>query len=415
MESVVAADPGYCEALSISVRRNRADAPTFVRGDGCFLVDAAGKRYLDMTGGSGAVNLGHQRPEIVEALRRQAGELIHTGWNFDGAHRHAMIERLSRLLPYPEAAVMGAVTGAEAIEVAQKIARAKTQREDILYFEDSFHGKTQGALSVTSNPRFRAHLARRLAEHPRMSLAGAADDAARWGQAFAERLCALRAEGRLPAAVIIEPIQAAEGIHEVPRPVLAQLVEVCRALGVVSIFDEIYTGLGRTGARFVADRGLCPDLMVIGKALGNGFPISAVAGAPSLVDVLGYSAHSSTFTFMPLACAVACAALDIHLAEEPWRHAAEIGAALAPRLRALGERDGRIRDVRGRGLMLAFDFVDDAPGGVARLAERLEARGVLVRTGGRSGAAVKLTPPLCFSAADAERFLAELVAAAGAA
>lgn len=406
----------FGEAVGISVRRQRMDSPVITSGEGCYLFDAAGRSYLDMTGGSGAVNLGHNRREVVDAIRHQAGQLIHTGWNFDGPHRHAMIERLVCLLPYRSAAVMGAVTGAEAIEVSHKIARAHTGRDSILYFDGSFHGKTQGALSVTSSPQFRAHLVRSLSGNPVLALPGLREEAAAPG-AIRELLTgqfeALRRGGALPAAAIIEPIQGAEGIYEIPRRVLAQLVRVCREFGVISIFDEIYTGLGRTGDPFVADRELHPDLMVVDKALGNGLPIAAVAGEADIVNVLGYGDHSSTFTFNPLACAVACVVLDIHQAEQPWKDAARVGAALLDRLRAAAARDERIRDVRGRGLMLAFDVVDAAgPAGLAaRLARRLEAHGVLARTGGRTGAAVKLTPPLCLTLGQVDELMAALSAA----
>lgn len=403
----------YGEALGISVRRSRADSPVITRGDGCYLFDVTGRSYLDMTGGSGAVNLGHQRPEIVDAIRHQAGQLVHTGWNMDGEHRHSMIERLVPLLPYRSTAVMGAVTGAEAIEVSHKIARAKTRRDRILYFDGSYHGKTQGALSVTSNAEFRTHLVKSLSENPSVSVAALRHkeaDAGGFRRLLAERFTALRNAGELPAAAIIEPIQGAEGIYEVPRPFLAQLVSVCREFGVISIFDEIYTGMGRTGTPFVADRELHPDLMVVGKALGNGLPIAAVVGEAEIVNVLGYGAHSSTFTFMPLSCAVACTVLDIHQAEQPWKHASAIGATLIERLRGLAAQDARVRNVRGRGLMLAFDVVDEGqPDGLcARLARRLEAHGVLVRTGGRTGATVKLTPPLCLSTKQVDELMTAL-------
>lgn len=402
----------YQEALSISSRRNRADGPVFVRGEGCYLFDTGGTAYLDMTGGSGAVNLGHQRREIVEVLQRQAELLIHTGWNFDNPHRHEVIAKLSRLLPYPNASVMGAVTGAEGIEVALKIARARTGREQILYFENSFHGKTQGALAVTSNRLFRTHLPSGLARYPSFSLAGYYDsrdaDVARFRAELMAYLTASHAAGTLPAAAVIEPVQAAEGIYEVPRAILVEIITACRELGVVSIFDEIYTGLGRTGTPFVADLDMRPDLLVIGKSLGNGLPISAVVGASELVDRLGYGEHSSTFTFMPLACAVASQVLDIHIAERPWENATAIGALLAARLGDLERSDDRLRSIRGRGLMLAFDVDDgktDRGQLSSRLGKRLEAHGVLVRTGGHTGKTIKLTPPLMLSPAQVDELI----------
>lgn len=415
-----AVESGPCEqlcqeALAISVRRHSPEAPVIERGEGCHLFDQEGRAYLDMSAGSGAVNLGHQRREIVEAIQRQAERLIHTGWTFDHPLRHEVIAKLGPFLPYPTVSVMGAVSGAEAIEVALKIARAQTGRSSILYFESSFHGKTQGALAVTSNRLFRAHLPAAVAAYPSFPLAryreGGAVDAGGFAADLTTLLTSLRRRGSLPAAAVIEPVQAAEGIYEVPRAILAVLVEVCRQLGVVSIFDEIYTGLGRTGTPFVADVSLRPDLLVIGKALGNGMPISAVAGEPALVDRLGFGEHSSTFTFMPLACAAASRVLDLHAAERPWENATVAGALLRRGVEEVARRDGRVGPVRGRGLMLAFDAEGGAGSGerlASRLARRLGRHGVLVRTGGRTGNTIKLTPPLTFTAAEVAEFLGAL-------
>ncbi|MDD1012695.1 aspartate aminotransferase family protein [Pseudomonas rubra] len=398
----------FTEALSISVKRNTPSSPSIVRGKGCFLYDADGRAFLDMSGGSGAANLGYQRDDLIEVTQRQAELLVHTGWNIDNPHRHEVVAKLARLVPYPQASVFGAVTGAEAIEVALKIARAATGRQGVVYFDNAFHGKTQGALSVTSNPNFRKHLALGGLQVSALALDYAAEQdparAAQWHEQLFAYLTQAKQAGSLPAAMIIEPIQAAEGMYPVPRPLLESIVELARTFGVISIFDEIYTGFGRTGKPFVSDATLLPDLLVLGKALGNGLPISAVVGRTELVDCLGYAEHSSTFTLMPLACAVASKVLDIFDQEQPWQLAASNGAHLRQALEQLGRDDERVTHVRGRGLMLAFDFAGD----VLALRNGLLDHGVIVRTGGCNPNTVKLTPPIVMSGSEIQAFMQTL-------
>ncbi|WP_025126809.1 aspartate aminotransferase family protein [Pseudomonas sp. PH1b] len=403
----------FTEAVAISVRRSAPSSPSVIRGKGCFLYDEQGKSFLDMSGGSGAANLGYQRDDLVEVLKRQSELLIHTGWNIDNPQRHEVVAKLAGLVPYAQASVFAAVTGAEAIEVALKIARAATGRQGVVYFHNSFHGKTQGALSVTSNSGFRKHLAGDNLQLTALALDYAADqDPARatlWREQLAEHLQQAQQANRLPAALIIEPIQAAEGMYPVPLALLEAIVELGKRFGVITIFDEIYTGFGRTGTPFFSNPQLLPDLLVLGKALGNGLPISAVVGRPELVDCLGYAEHSSTFTLMPLACAVASKVLDIYHQEQPWQWAASNGGYLRQALESFGEEDSRVANVRGRGMMLAFDFEGTGKGGdVLALRNRLLEHGVIVRTGGRNPATVKLTPPLCMSQQEIQAFIQTL-------
>jgi len=404
----------FCEARSISVRRYNGKSPSVVRGTGCYLYDSKGNAYLDMSGGSGAANLGYGRQEIVQAIRHQAELLIHTGWNIDNPHRHALIEKLALLVPFERASVMGAVTGAEAIEVALKIARAKTGRNSVLYFSNAFHGKTQGALAVSSNKLFRKHIPADAVEYPCFSLESCypdiGEDTSDWSSSFRRYIDTLEARDQLPAAILVEPIQAAEGIHPLPSWTLETILRVGMERGVITVFDEIYTGFGRTGDPFVSRQGMVPDLLVVGKALGNGLPISAIIGDPQLVDLLAYSEHSSTFTFMPLACAVACTVLDLYHSERPWENANSVGLHLRACLDRLAQQDSRITLVRGRGLMLACD-VDDPEGAQqpqamgVRLRDKLEELGVIVRTGGQRPSTIKLTPPLVISKKEIDIFV----------
>lgn len=407
----------YCEARSISVTRHNGKSPSMVRGAGCYLYDANGSAYLDMSGGSGAANLGYGRPELVQAIQRQSELLIHTGWNIDNPHRHSLIEKLARLVPFDRASVMGAVTGAEAIEVALKIARAKTGRNSVLHFGNAFHGKTQGALAVSSNKLFRKHIPADAVEYPCFSLESCysdiGEDSSDWSTSFRRYLDALKAQGQLPAAIVVEPVQAAEGIHALPFWTLRTILQLGIEYGVITIFDEIYTGFGRTGTPFVSHREMLPDLLVVGKALGNGLPISAIIGAPELVDTLTYSEHSSTFTFMPLACALACTVVDLYLSERPWENASTVGGYLRSCLNQLAQDDPRITSIRGRGLMLACDVNDPedarrAPPMSVRLRDKLEELGVIVRTGGQRSSTVKMTPPLTIAKADIDTFVTAL-------
>jgi acetylornithine/N-succinyldiaminopimelate aminotransferase len=338
----------------------------FVRGVGTRLWDDEDNEYLDFLTGISVAHVGHCHPHVVEAVREQAGRLMHVGNLYYTEPGMRLAGRLS------ERSLGGTVflcnSGTEAIECAIKLARRHKQGGDLVVLEGGFHGRTMGALSATPDETKQAPFA------PLVP-----------GFRVASR------HGPLPvdqgtAAVIIEPIQGESGIHPVHPELLASAREACDANGALLVFDEIQCGMGRTGTLWAWQQlGVRPDVMTVAKGLGGGMPIGACVTDPAHADVLQPGDHGSTFAGGPVICAAANAVLDV--VEDPGVLGAVAGKGerLAAGLRALG------LEVRGLGLMLAFR-ADDAPSLVRRAL--LEERLVLNATGPDT---VRLLPPLTVS------------------
>ena len=392
-------------------------AVEIARADGCWMFDGQGRRYFDASAGSGAVNLGHGYRPVVDACMRQMATLVHVGWNFASLPRTQLCEALADFLPFPDPSVLFTVTGAEAIEAAIKLARAATGRDWLVAFENGFHGKTAGALTVTWSQAFRRYglvpsdvteFAPFLAQSPEVTPGDVSGCLTTLGRV-------LRSRSTPPAAIVVEPVQGAEGIQAASDAFLAGVIAAAHEVGTLVIFDEIYTGFGRCGSPFVASRpGLLPDLLAIGKALANGMPMSAVVGPPALVDALPSGGHSSTFAGHPVSCAAASAVIQAMQTLRPWERSGTLGTRLQAVLRDLRADLPVIGPPRGVGLMVAFDCVDRRGTPDAALARRflqtLAAHGVLARGGGATGATIKLTPPLTISDAELE-FLVDAIRA----
>lgn len=390
--------------------------PYFASGDlvvksakGCWLIDVNGRRVFDASGGSGAVNLGHGHPSVVAACHAQLEKVVHTGWNIATDTRQIASRKLAEFVPIHDASILFCVTGAEAIEAAIKVAFTATGRRWIVAFRHGYHGKTAGALSVTWRDDFRRYspVDDRKTVFCDLPDEGAAEQGVAHVADVIERK---RPTLGAPAAILIEPIQGAEGVYPAGASFLRGLRALADRLGALLIFDEIYTGFGRTGEKFVAgsDAGL-PHILVLGKALGNGLPISAVIGSRALMEALPPGAHTSTFAAHPLACAAAVAVLDEMTAIEPWHMAALIGNQLRDSLADLAARRPRLGAPRGCGLMLAFDCLDHSrspdPGLASQFIRTARQAGLLLRGGGRSAATVKITPPLIMEDGEADFLL----------
>lgn len=384
---------------------------------GCWLFDASGHRYFDGSGGSGAVNLGHQYPAVIEALLKQTTRLLHTGWNLQSDVRTDAVNKLGAFSPYERCGVLLTVTGAEAIEAAIKIARAHTGRHVLVAFEHSYHGKTAGSLGVTWRKTFKkfnpdsneiifAHFPLLHREEDESQPQACLEDL----RTLTKRL---GDEDRLPAAFMIEPVQASEGILPAGTAFLKGLLELAKSIGSLVVYDEIYTGFGRCGLRFYGSvEGLRPDLMVVGKALGNGLPISAVIGSEEVLEALPPGHHTSTFSGNPLCCAAARAVLDVMKTEEPWLRADAIGSVIKEALSELSNRYSFISQPRGEGLMLGFDCLDregkPAPEITKALAREALHQKVILRYGGFQESTIKLTPPLLMNTLEVEFLLEAL-------
>jgi len=365
----------------------------FVRGEGALLWDAEGVEYLDFLGGISVCSVGHCNPDVVEAVREQAGRLMHTSNLFYTEPMVRLAERLS------ESGLGGRVffsnSGTEANECAIKIARKHAHRRgisspEIVSFERDFHGRTYGSLSATPA----------LAANPEMApmlpgfRAVPFDDPA-----------ALRAAvGESTAAVLIEPIQGEAGIYPLGEETLLAARQACDESGALLIFDEIQTGIGRTGSLWAYEQTpVRPDLMTSAKALGGGMPIGACLTSPSAGEVLEPGDHGSTFAGGPLASVAALAVLEIVDDAALLRRVREQGAKLRASLLAL---DG-VAAVRGRGLMLGVGLEDGID--AATIGADLLARGLIVNV--PEPKTLRLLPPLTVDSDQVERAVATIEAA----
>jgi acetylornithine/succinyldiaminopimelate/putrescine aminotransferase/predicted amino acid dehydrogenase len=329
---------------------------TFVRGDGAWLVDAGGRRFLDCGAQYGAVALGHNAPCVRDAVRAalDAAEPAMVQ-PYRAAHAEALAERLTHLAPGRLTRCVFTTSGAETVEAALKLVRARPGRDLILSADGSFHGKTMGALAVTGQRQYAegfGALAPGFARVP-------------FGDVAAVEECFAR-DGERLAAFFLEPIQGERGVVVPPAGYLARVRELCSRHGVALVLDEIQTGLGRTGALFACEHdGVAPDVLLLAKALGGGlFPLGACLVAPAFWDDGFALRHSSTFANNNVACRVGLAVLDALTEGGLCRAAARKGDALLGRLAALAARyPDVVADVRGRGLLTALELrppADDA-------------------------------------------------------
>lgn len=322
-----------------------------VKGEACRLRDSAGREYLDFLSQYGALPFGHNPPDIWAALTRsQASSIPAMVQPLRSTEAERLAERLAAITPHDLGIVTLANSGAEAVEAAIKLARARTGRDVILSTLNGFHGKTMGALSATGKPHYQTDFGGPAAKFEYIAFGDIAALEARFADA-----------GDQIAAFIVEPIQGEGGVICPPEDYLEKVIVLCKDYGVLSIIDEIQTGLGRTGRLFACeDCAEAPDILLLGKALGGGLmPISALIARPSAWDDRFGMLHSSTFANNSLACAAANATLDKLTADDGAfvRTVAENGVYLHGRLDELLRRyPSVLKNVRGRGFMAALEF-----------------------------------------------------------
>ena len=355
---------------------------TFVSGDGSWLVDGDGRRYLDLVGGIAVVGLGHRHPAPLAAAHAQLDKL----WHVSNLYWTEPMTRLAELLSerFGGAQSFFCNSGAEAIEAAIKYARKATGKTGIVALENSFHGRTLGALSVTGQP------AKRAAFEPLVP-----------GVAFAklnDSASLAAAVGDDTACILIEPVQGEGGIHPAQREFVARARALASDRGALLIFDEVQTGVGRTGAFFAWQRlGVKPEAVTLAKGLANGLPIGALVVADESANSFEPGDHASTFGGNPVPCAAACAVVDT-VDDALLASVVQKGERLA---RALEQSPSAV-EVRGAGLLLGLEIDRVARDVIAACLER----GVLVGSAGER--VLRLTPPLTISEQELDRALAVL-------
>jgi ornithine--oxo-acid transaminase len=353
------------------------------RGQGVHVWDVEGNRYLDCLSAYSAVNQGHCHPKILEAMVEQAGRLTLTSRAFRNDQLAPFYEELCALTGSHKALPMN--SGAEAVESAVKVARkwgyevkgVPDGQAEIIVAADNFHGRTVAIVGFSTDPQSRGGFG---PFAPGFKVVP-------YGDAVALEA----AIGPNTVAFLVEPIQGEAGVIIPPAGYLQRARELCTQHNVILILDEIQTGLGRTGKLLAEEHeGIEADLTLIGKALSGGFyPVSAVLSNSEVMSVLHPGEHGSTFGGNPLACAVARAALKVLVEEGMIENAARVGDRLQASLASI--RADSVKDVRGRGLMLAVELHAEA-GGARRVCEALQARGLLAKETHEH--TIRIAPPL---------------------
>ena len=372
---------------------NRTDV-AFVRGEGSYLFAEDGKRYLDFGAGIAVNAFGHAHPRMLKALTDQAGKLWHTS----NLYRVPGQESLSRKLVANTFADTCFFTnsGTEAIELAIKMARryhfvsGHSERFHIISFEGAFHGRTYAAINAGGNEKYLEGFGPRMPGFIQLEA----------GDLEAVK----KAIGPETAAILIEPLQGESGVREIAPEFLKGLRKLCDDHGLLLIFDEIQTGLGRTGKFFAYDwLGITPDIMTVAKALGGGFPVGAVLATAEAAKGMTVGTHGTTYGGNPLAMAVGNEAIDMILEDGFLDHVNKIANYLHQQLGALvAAHPGMFESVRGRGLMIGLKMKPSS----AEFIALARANGLVVLPAGDN--VVRMLPPLTLSEAEARTGIALL-------
>jgi acetylornithine aminotransferase len=370
----------------------------FVRGEGCWLWDAQGKRYLDGVAGVAVCGLGHAHPKHVAALREQAGRLVHTSNLYEITLQERLADRLAAISGMEN--VFFCNSGCEANEAAIKLARLFGHKKGIeapaiVVMEKAFHGRTMATLSATGSRKVQAGFEPLVSGFVRVPF----DDL--------DAVRRVAENNRSVVAVLVELLQGESGVNICHEDYLAGLREICDANGWLLMLDEVQSGMGRTGRWFAFQHsGVKPDVMPLAKGLGNGVPIGACLAAGPAAQLFKPGSHGSTFGGNPLCCAAALATLEIIEEERLMENAVRIGEFIRSELsqRFAGLRG--VKEIRGKGLMIGIELVKDrqtkerAIKERDRLVDECFKRGLLVLGAGRN--ALRLSPPLVLTRDEAD-------------
>ena len=353
-----------------------------VRGEGSWVYDAASNRYLDLYGGHAVISIGHSHPHYVKAISDQVAKLGFYSNSVRNSLQTQLAQKLGEVSGYGDYSLFLCNSGAEANENAVKLASFVTGRERVLAFGKAFHGRTSGAVALTDNPKIVSPFNRT----DKVTFVPLNDIEAVEREISAGEY----------AAVIIEGIQGVAGIYVPDDGFMVELHELTRKYGTKLILDEVQSGYGRSG-RFFAHQhaGIRPDIISMAKGMGNGFPVGGILIAPDIKPVKGML--GTTFGGNHLACAAAIAVLDVIAGEKLVENAARVGEDAIARLKKIG---GKVKDVRGRGLMIGVEIDGDAPAERRRLLFDDH-----IFTGGAGATTIRLLPALNIKAEDIQKFI----------
>lgn len=370
------------------------------RGEGVFVYDRSGRRYLDLVGGIAVSALGHNHPRLVEALTRQAARLIHTSNLYYNRPSIELAERLVELSFGDR--VFFCNSGAEANEACIKLARrhayarGETSRVRIVSFRQSFHGRTFGALAATGQPKYHEGFGPMPEGFVHLDL-GDED-------ALAEVM------DSTVAAVLVEPVQGEGGVRPAPPGFLTRIRELCDAHGALMVVDEVQSGVGRTGRMWAYElEGIRPDVMAVAKGVGGGTPLGALVARDEVAASLVAGTHGSTYGGSPLACAAGCVVMD-EVRQPPFlENVRAVGEQLQRGLVEIGGRHGVFSEVRGHGLILGAVLSPEVSFQAPDLVAEAREHGVLVHVAGAH--VLRLVPPLILTPDEAREALERIEAA----
>ena len=362
-------------------------------GSGVYLYDLSGKRYLDFLAGISVNSLGYNHPRLVRVLVEQGQRLIHNSNLFYHPYQGLLAKRLTEISGM--AKVFFTNSGTEAIEAALKIARAYGRAQGgndkslILTLKNSFHGRTLGALSITSQEQYQAPFRPLI---PDVEIVEAFTPAA-LEKAFSERVCAL----------VIEPVQGEGGIVPLPAEFMRSARELCNRYNALLVADEIQCGLGRTGKYFAFEHyGIKPDVVTLAKSLAAGYPLGAMLGSSRVAESLKAGDHGTTFGGGPLACRLALEVLDVIEQDGLIARVQELGNYLIQGIKTLAQRHRFISEIRGMGLMIGVQIGDSAKQVVNRLLEK----GIIANAAHET--VLRLLPPFIITKSNIDEFLKAL-------
>ena len=395
--------------LAPSMAKDHPNLPV-VKAEGCYYYGADGKRYLDFTSGIAVENVGHRHPKVVQAIKDSADHLIHGP---SGVIIYESILKLAaelqKVLPPKLDNFFFANSGTEAIEGALKLAKYVTKRPYTVSFTGCFHGRSIGALSVTtSKSKYRKHLqpswlTYQLPYALPEYLPEGADPEVYFPEKLerdVQKLFNHQVDPEEVACMIIEPILGEGGYYIPPASWLKKIREICDRHGILLIFDEVQTGFGRTGNWFAAQTfDVKPDIMAIAKGIAAGLPLSATVASKELMDQWPLGSHGTTFGGNPMACSAALASLEVIHEEKLLENTNKMGAYAVARLLEMKKEFPIIRDVRGVGLMIGIELGDPVTGEpsgktVMDVLDHCLENGVLFYLCGNSGEVIRMIPPL---------------------
>lgn len=403
-----------CRAHEGNGLRSPRDPVVLERAQGAHLFDFEGRRYLDFSGLFAVASVGHNHPAVVEAVIRQARDLMHCPSANPSRVRAEFYEAVASIAPPGLTRILPAITGAMANETAIRIAKTRRPGGAIVSFSGSYFGRSPGIVGLAGKTQYREALglppAGQFLPYPFAGHKGA-----RSCDNVIETLELLAGPGGgfgEIAALIVEPVQGNGGVVIPPSDFLPRLRAFCDRTGALLIVDEIQSGCGRSGKMWATEHsGVTPDLMTIGKGIGGGMAVAAILGKPEFMTWPPDS-YSSTFLTNNVNLAAAVAAIKVMKDEDLAARSRRLGDRALKKLQQQLQQLPGIEDVRGIGLWAAIDFGDDAPGGPSVAAEvlrRLQQKGIIAGGGGYTGQVVKIAPPLVIDEDDLENGLDTMI------